>query len=53
MDDHLTLAEGTETRIPLRPINNCIGWPTFELSKYLAFLLKQLTNETKYSVKNA
>ena len=37
MDDHLTLPEDTEARIPLRPINNCIGYPTFELSKYFNF----------------
>ena len=53
MDDHFTLPENTETRIPLRPINRCIGAPTYELSKYLASLLKHLVNETEYSVKNA
>ncbi|KAL9961061.1 hypothetical protein ACROYT_G029941 [Oculina patagonica] len=52
MDDHFTLPENTETRIPLRPINSCIGAPTYELSKYLASLLKHLVNETEYSVKN-
>ena len=53
MDDHFTLPENTETRTPLRPINSCIGAPTYELSKYLASLLKHLVNETEYSVKNA
>ncbi|KAL9984199.1 hypothetical protein ACROYT_G006470, partial [Oculina patagonica] len=53
MDDRFTLPENTETRIPLRPINSCIGAPTYELSKYLASLLKHLVNETEYSVKNA
>ena len=53
MDNHFTLPENTETRIPLRPINSCIGTPTYELSKYLASLLKHLVNETEYSVKNA
>ena len=53
MDDHFTLPENTETRIPLRPINSCIGAPTYELSKYLASLLKHLVNETEYSFKNA
>ena len=53
MDDHFTLPENAEARIPLRPINSCIGAPTYELSKYLASLLKHLVNETKYSVKNA
>ena len=53
MDDHLTLLEDTEARIPLRPINSCIGSPTYELSKYLASVLKHLANETEYSVNNA
>jgi len=53
MDDHLTLPKDTETRIPLRPINSCIGSPTFELSKYLASVLKHLANESEDSVKNA
>ncbi|KAL9953883.1 hypothetical protein ACROYT_G041356 [Oculina patagonica] len=53
LDDHFTLPENTETRIPLRPINSCIGAPTYELSKYLASFLKHLVNETEYSVKNA
>jgi len=53
MDDHLTLPEGSETRIPLRAINSCIGSPTFELSKYLASVPKHLANESEYSVKNA
>ena len=52
MDDQLKFPEGTETRIPLRPINSCIISPTCELSKYLAFVLKHLENETEYSVKN-
>ena len=29
LDDHLSLTEGTETRMPLRPINICIGSPTY------------------------
>ena len=53
MDDHFALPENTETRIPLRPINSCIGAPTYELSKYLASVLKHLVSETEYSVKNA
>ena len=39
--------------IPLRPINSCIGAPTYELSMYLASILKHLVNDTEYSVKNA
>ncbi len=31
---------------------NCIGAPTYELSKYLASLVKHLVNESEYSVKN-
>ena len=53
MDDRVTLLEGTETQLPLRPINSCIGSPTYELSKYLASLMKHLANATEYSVKNA
>ena len=53
MDDHFTLPENTETSIPMRPITSCIGAPTYELSKYLASVLKHLVNETEYSVKNA
>ena len=53
MDDHLTLPEGTERRIPLRPINSCIASPNYELSKYLASVLEHLTNESEYCVKNA
>ena len=53
MDDHLTLQEGTERRIALRPINSCIASPTYQLLKYLASVLEQFTDETEYSVKNA
>ena len=53
MDDHLTLLEDTEARIPLRPINSCIGSSTYELSKHLASVPKHLANETEYSVNNA
>ena len=51
-DDHLLLPQATVTKIPLRPINSCIGSPTYELSKYLASILKLLQNN-EYSVKNA
>ena len=37
----------------MRPLNSCIGSPTYKLSKYLASVLKHLANETEYSVKNA
>ena len=53
VDNHLTLPEDTEAQIPLRPLNSCIGSPTYELSKYLAYILKHLANETEYSVENA
>ena len=52
-DDHLTLPQDTVTKIPLSPINSCIGSPTYELSKYLASILKLLQNNNEYSVKNA
>ena len=52
-DDHLTLPQDTVIKIPLRPINSCIGSPTYELLKYLASILKLLQNNNEYSVKNA
>ena len=39
-------------KIPLRPINSCIGSPTYHVSKYLAYLLKWLFQSNEYSVKN-
>ena len=35
MNDHFALPEGTETQIPLRPINSGIGSQTDDLLKYL------------------
>ena len=37
---------------PLRPIVSVSGTPTFNLSKYLAEILKPLVNTSPYSVKN-
>ena len=39
--------------IPLRPTVNNIGAPTYELSKYLAGLLSQLTGNSAHHVKNS
>ena len=39
-------------KIPIRPINSCIGSPTYQVSKYLAYLLKWLFQSNEYSVKN-
>ena len=36
----------------LRPINSCMGSPTYELSKYLTRILKCLYDE-EYTVKNS
>ena len=41
------------TSVPLRPINSCIGAPTYETSKHLAAILRNLQEVTEYSVKNA
>ena len=39
--------------IPLRPINSCIGSPTYQVSRYLADLLKPLCSDSNYTVKNS
>jgi hypothetical protein len=39
--------------VPLRPIVNNIGAPTYQLSKYLAGLLSQLTGNSAHNVKNS
>jgi len=39
--------------VPLRPIVNNIGAPTYQLSKYLAGLLSQLTRNSAHHVKNS
>ena len=52
--DHFTLREGEPATIPLRPINSCVVSPTYQLSKYLASLLKCLYSITELSIiKNA
>jgi hypothetical protein len=38
--------------VPLRPIVSNIGIPTYQLSKYLAGLLSQLTRNSAHHVKN-
>ena len=48
--DHYTI--DADTAIPLRPINSCIGSPTYELSKYLTRVLNCLYDE-EYTVKNS
>jgi hypothetical protein len=39
--------------VPLRPIVSNIGAPTYQLSKYLAGLLNQLTGNSAHHVKNS
>ena len=52
-EDHLTLEDQT-TRIPMRPINSCVGSPTYPLSKYLAKLLNHLKHRAdENSIKNS
>ena len=51
--DHFILREGEPATVPLRPINSCVGSPTYQLSKYLASLLKSLYNVNEFSIKNA
>ena len=51
--DHFTVEEGVPpVKIPLRPIYSCIGSPTYQVSKYFAYLLKWLFQSDEYSVKN-
>ena len=38
---------------PLRPIVSNIGAPTYQLSKYLAGILRQLTGNSTHHVKNS
>ncbi|CAB4008156.1 Hypothetical predicted protein, partial [Paramuricea clavata] len=49
-NDHCTIE--AETEVPLRPINSSIGSPTYEISKYLANILKYLYNDV-YTVRNS
>ena len=49
-NDHFTIEADTE--VPLRPINSSIGSPTYEISKYLARILKYLYNDV-YTVRNS
>ncbi|CAB4043934.1 Hypothetical predicted protein, partial [Paramuricea clavata] len=49
-NDHFTIEADTE--VPLRPINSVIGPPTYEISKYLARILKYLYNDV-YTVRNS
>ena len=51
-DDHYTVADPSEP-IPLRPINSCIGSPTYQVSRYLADLLKPLCSDSNCTVKNS
>ena len=51
--DHFTLREGEPTTVPLRPINSCVGSPTYQLSKYLASLIKCLYSINELSITNA
>ena len=52
-EDHFTLPKEATPQVPLRPINSCIGSPTYQLSKYLASILKSLQSESGFPVKNA
>ena len=47
--DHFTFREGEPATVPLRPINSCVGSPTYQLSKYLA----SLYSVNEFSIKNA
>lgn len=51
-EDHLILEENT-TSVPMRPINSCIGSPTYSVSKYLANQLRSLKQENSKTVKNS
>ena len=51
--DHFTLDKDIDHQIPLRPINSNIGSPTYQLSKYLAKLLKYLCLNNDFVVNNS
>ena len=51
-DGHYTLATPS-TPIPLRPINSCIGSPTYHVSRYMADLFSSLRSDFGYTVKNS
>ena len=50
---HFTILDEVPVTVPLRPINSCIGSPMYQLSRYLASLLKCLYSNDEYSIKNA
>ena len=51
-DDHFTLDERLSGDIPLRPINSNVDSPTYQLSKYLANLLKHLCLQNVCTINN-
>jgi hypothetical protein len=51
--DHFTLDKDIDHQIPLRPINSNIDSPTYQLSKYLAKLLKYLCLNNDFVVNNS
>ena len=51
--DHFTFDKDIDHQIPLRPINSNIGSPTYQLSKYLAKLLKYLCLNNDFVVNNS
>ena len=52
-EDHFTLPKEVTPQVPLRPINSCIGSPTYQLSKYLASIFISLQSKSGFPVKNA
>ncbi len=63
MFKHLNTTDGNTPRLyglpkvhkegmPLRPIVSFVGSPTYNLSKYLAFLLSPLVGKSPYSIRN-
>ena len=51
--DHFTLNRDIDHEIQLRPINSNIGSPTYQLSKYLAKILKYLCLNNDFVVNNS
>ena len=52
-DDNFTLPKEATPQVPLTPINSCTGNLTYQLSKYLASILKSLQSKSGFPVKNA
>jgi len=52
-EDHFTLPKEATPQVPLRPINSCIGSPTYQISKYLASIFISLQSKSGFPVKHA